>query len=112
MTNNPPTNQKSFVQAIYQWYRNTIRNPKYRWWIILGTLAYFFSPIDIAPDLIPVVGQIDDVVLMTLLVSELSQLMIERVRNRKSEVTVSASGDRVASSVDQESVTVDAIPVE
>jgi uncharacterized membrane protein YkvA (DUF1232 family) len=112
MTSNQPTNQKSFVQSIYQWYRNTIRNPKYRWWIILGTLAYLFSPIDIAPDLIPVVGQIDDVVLMTLLVSELSQLMIDRVRIRKSEDVVAANGDRVTSRVDQEPVTVDAIPVE
>jgi uncharacterized membrane protein YkvA (DUF1232 family) len=111
MTNSQPTNQKSFVQAIYQWYRSTIRNPKYRWWIILGTLAYLFSPIDIAPDFIPVIGQIDDVVLMTLLVSELSQFMIERVRNRKDEDAVAAGGDRVAS-VDQEPVTVDAIPVE
>ncbi|MBD1999744.1 DUF1232 domain-containing protein [Leptolyngbya sp. FACHB-541] len=112
MTSNQPGNQKSFVQSIYQWYRSTIRNPKYRWWIILGTLAYFFSPIDIAPDFIPVIGQIDDVMLMTLLVSELSQLMIERVRNRKDEDAVAVGSDRVASSVEQEPVTVDAIPVE
>jgi uncharacterized membrane protein YkvA (DUF1232 family) len=105
------TNHKSVVQAVYEWYRGTIRNPKYRWWIILGTLAYFFSPIDIAPDFIPVIGQIDDVVLITLLVSELSQLMIDRVRNRKSD-TASVGADRAASTVAEESVTVDAVMVE
>ena len=48
------------IQSVYTWYRETLRNPKYRWWIILGTLAYLISPIDIAPDFLPVIGQIDD----------------------------------------------------
>ena len=43
------------IQSVYNWYRETLRNPKYRWWIILGTLAYLVSPIDIAPDFLPVV---------------------------------------------------------
>ena len=102
-------NYQSIAHAIYEWYRGTIRNPKYRWWMILGTLAYLLSPIDIAPDFIPVIGQIDDVVLMTLLVSELSQLMIERVKNRKGGDTVSADGDR---STVSEPVEVNAVSVE
>lgn len=109
MTTNQPTNQKS---SVHQWYRNTLRNPKYRWWIILGTLAYFLMPLDFLPDFIPVAGQIDDVLLMTLLVSELSQWMIERVRNRKGEDAVADGGDRTASGTAQEPVTVNAIPVE
>jgi uncharacterized membrane protein YkvA (DUF1232 family) len=56
------------------------RNPKYRWWVILGTLLYFISPIDIAPDFIPFVGELDDVILMTLLVSEVSQLALGALR--------------------------------
>ncbi|MEB3337163.1 MAG: YkvA family protein [Leptolyngbyaceae bacterium] len=71
------------VQAIYNWYRDTIRNPKYRWWIILGTLAYLISPIDIAPDFIPFIGWIDDGVILTLLISEVSQLMTEKLRTRQ-----------------------------
>jgi len=55
---------KSFsIQGIYNWYRNSIRNPKYRWWMVLGTLLYIFSPIDISPDFIPVIGEIDDILL-------------------------------------------------
>lgn len=71
------------IQSLYTWYRNTIRNPKYRWWIILGTAAYLFSPIDIAPDFLPIVGQIDDLALVTLLVSEVSQLLIDRYKARQ-----------------------------
>lgn len=47
-------------QAIYSLYSNAIRNPKYRNWIILGTLIYVLSPIDISPDIFPLAGQIDD----------------------------------------------------
>lgn len=79
------------VQSLYNWYRTTLRNPKYRWWIILGTLAYFVSPIDISPDFLPIVGQIDDVLLVTLLVSEVSQMLIERVKSRKEENYTQAS---------------------
>ena len=73
------------IQSLYNWYRNTIRNPKYRWWLILGSLLYLFSPIDIAPDFIPVVGLIDDAAIMTLLVSEVSQLLIDYVKLRQGE---------------------------
>jgi uncharacterized membrane protein YkvA (DUF1232 family) len=81
------------VQAVYEWYRNTIRNPKYRWWIVAGTLLYVLSPIDIAPDFIPIVGQLDDVVLITLLVSEVSQLLIERVKTTQQKQAADAATD-------------------
>lgn len=71
------------IQSLYNWYRNTIRNPKYRWWLILGTIAYLFSPIDIAPDFIPIVGQIDDIAILTLLIAEVSQMLTQRLKERK-----------------------------
>ncbi|VEP11600.1 conserved hypothetical protein [Hyella patelloides LEGE 07179] len=74
------------MTSIYNWYRNTLRHPKYRWWLVLGTLAYLISPIDISPDFIPIVGQIDDVMLATLLVTEVSQLFIEKFKSRKETV--------------------------
>lgn len=94
------------LQSIYTWYRNIIRNPKYRWWIILGTALYILSPIDIAPDFIPVIGQIDDVVLLTLLVSEVSQLLIDGVKSRQGEKVASNPVD-----VTEETVDVDAVSV-
>ena len=65
---------KVSITSLYNWYSNTIRNPKYRWWIVFGTLAYLVSPFDIAPDLIPIVGQIDDLVIVTILITELSKI--------------------------------------
>lgn len=81
------------IQSIYSWYRNAIRNPKYRWWIILGTLIYVLSPLDISPDLIPIVGQVDDVVLITLLITEVSQMLIDYAKNRQSQSSPSTTED-------------------
>ena len=67
----------------YDWFRQTIRNPKYRWWIILGAVAYIVSPFDLAPDFIPFIGQIDDVAVMALVVSEVSQILLDRVKASK-----------------------------
>lgn len=95
------------IQSLYNWYRNTIRNPKYRWWMILGTLLYVFSPFDIAPDFIPIIGQIDDVVVLTLLVSEVSQLLIDKAKARQG-VTSSAT---VENPTTEKTVEVDAVSV-
>ncbi len=94
------------IQSVYTWYRNLLRNPKYRWWVIIGTALYFVSPIDIAPDFLPIVGQLDDVFLLTLLVSEVSQMVIEGVKARKnySETANTADTTTTASTVDVDAV--------
>ncbi|NJL23570.1 MAG: DUF1232 domain-containing protein [Leptolyngbyaceae cyanobacterium SM1_3_5] len=81
------------AEAIYGWYRSVIRNPKYRWWIILGTVAYLLSPIDLLPDVIPVIGQIDDAVIVTALVAEMSQLLFARAKSGKSSQTTAQTSD-------------------
>ncbi|MBD2559382.1 MULTISPECIES: YkvA family protein [Nostoc] len=102
---------KFSIQSLYTWYRNLLRNPKYRWWVILGTLVYLVSPIDIAPDFIPVVGQIDDVFLLTLLVSEVSGLVIEGWKARKGDVGTEASNSTEASTSTASTIDVDAVSV-
>lgn len=97
----------NIVQSFYNWYRNTIRNPKYRWWLILGTFLYLFSPIDLSPDFLPVLGWIDDAVVMTLLVSEVSQLLVDQVKLRQSQNSNSTS----SATTESETVDVDAIPL-
>lgn len=96
---------------LYDWYRNTIRNPKYRWWIILGTLVYLVSPIDIAPDFLPIIGQIDDAAIAALLVAELSQLFLDRIKSAKTSASTEAATASAATSgsksVDVEAVSVD-----
>ena len=74
---------KISLTSIYSWYRNTIRNPQYRWWIILGTLVYLVSPFDISPDFIPIAGQLDDFVIVSLLVTEISQLVMDKYKSSK-----------------------------
>lgn len=76
---------KFSIESLYNWYRKTLRHPQYRWWLILGTLLYVLSPIDISPDFFPIAGQIDDVALVTLLFAELSQMLVERFKSRQGE---------------------------
>jgi uncharacterized membrane protein YkvA (DUF1232 family) len=94
------------LSSLYNWYRDAIRHPQYRWWVILGTIIYLVSPIDIAPDFIPVLGQVDDVMLAGLLFTELSQMMIAKLQARQDNknVTPNTSTETSAS----ETVDVDA----
>jgi uncharacterized membrane protein YkvA (DUF1232 family) len=94
------------IQSVYSWYRNLLRNPKYRWWVIIATALYFVSPIDIAPDFLPIVGQLDDVFLLTLLVSEVSQMVIEGVKARKNYSDTTTDSTNTASTVDVDAISV------
>jgi uncharacterized membrane protein YkvA (DUF1232 family) len=94
------------VQSIYNWYRGLLRNPKYRWWVIIGSVAYIVSPIDISPDVFPIVGWIDDGLVISLLVAEVSQIVKENLEKR----SVRSADDREktnGSTVDVDSVKVD-----
>lgn len=96
------------IQALYNWYRGLFRNPKYRWWVIVGTLAYILSPIDIAPDFIPFVGEIDDFLVLSILVTEVSGLVLEGWKARKGEPNTNTTAESTAS---ESTVDVDAVSV-
>lgn len=96
------------IQSLYTWYRNMIRNPQYRWWIILGTLVYIFSPLDISPDVFPIAGQIDDVAVMVILLSEVSQLILDRVKAKASSTAASSGeGTEPQNTVDVDVISLD-----
>lgn len=80
--------KRSFLRALTNWVyatlRTVIRNPKYRWWAIAGSLVYLLNPFDLAPDALPIVGWIDDGLLATIVVTEVTQLISDR---RKAEKT-------------------------
>lgn len=90
----------------YDWYRNLVRNSKYRWLVIAGTLIYLFSPIDLLPDMIPLIGQIDDTVILGLLVAEVSSMLMDRLKAQKSETTGTVDGAPSNEAVDVEATTV------
>ncbi|MGB7087580.1 MAG: YkvA family protein [Phormidesmis sp.] len=74
--------KQPFSNAFHDLYRKALKHTKYRWVVILGTLLYLVSPLDISPDVFPVLGWIDDGIVVSLLISEVSQLMTEQ-RKRK-----------------------------
>ena len=37
-------------------------------WLLVAAVAYALSPLDLIPDFIPVIGQIDDLVIVSLLI--------------------------------------------
>ena len=65
------------IQSVYNWYRDLLRNPKYRWWVIGASVVYIVSPLDISPDVFPIVGWLDDGIVISLLVAEVAQLAKE-----------------------------------
>ncbi len=99
------------LQSIYSWYRKLVANPKYRWWMIGGTLIYVLSPIDIAPDFIPFIGQIDDTIMITILATELTQVLKERNTVMKQKKTPEVAKTESVTEPVTETVTVDAIVV-
>ena len=87
--------QQTIIESLRTWYRNVIRNSKYRWIVVLGSLLYLVSPFDILPDVFPIVGWLDDGIIATLLVTEVSQLLFEQVNasQQKNKEAASKSPD-------------------
>lgn len=103
---------KFSIQSVYNWYRSTIRNPKYRLWVILGTIVYFISPIDIIPDILfPGIGELDDIFLLGLMLTEVSQMVIEGFKNRRNTAENSPANPVENPTNQANTIDVDAIPV-
>ena len=70
--------------VIYDQYRKLIRNSKYRWIVIIASIAYIVSPVDLLPELFTFpVGLIDDGLVATLLVTEVATILTEKMKAKK-----------------------------
>lgn len=98
--------KRSLRGPLVKWFTNLIRNSKYRWLVILGSLVYLVSPLDISPDVFPVIGWIDDGLLATIVVTELTQMALDRRRNSKGQISRETSPSEVENIIDVESMTV------
>lgn len=100
------------AQWIVNLYRSGLRNPTYRWGLILGSFIYVLSPIDLSPDLIPLLGQIDDVALMVLLFTGLSQVIGEWMQRQQLEVTSNSPKNTDKSANETQTVDVKAVSID
>jgi uncharacterized membrane protein YkvA (DUF1232 family) len=97
------------IQSLYNWYRGLLQNPKYRWWVVLASVAYIVSPIDIAPDFIPAFGWIDDTIIIGMLVSELSQVVSAKLKERSTRTNKTGEANSTGNpdSIDISAVQID-----
>lgn len=89
---------KVLSKIVHSFVRSNIRNPKFRWFFIVASLAYLISPLDISPDVFPVVGLLDDGLLITLIASEVSQFLIDR--RKESQTLKSTAGIAPQTTID------------
>jgi uncharacterized membrane protein YkvA (DUF1232 family) len=69
------------------WYRKLLRHSKYRWVVLMGTVMYLVSPLDISPDFMPFVGWIDDGLVATIAITEVTQMLVDRKRRLQTNAT-------------------------
>ncbi|MEM0981968.1 MAG: DUF1232 domain-containing protein [Cyanobacteria bacterium P01_H01_bin.58] len=92
--------KRSLFQRVY---RSLLGHPVARWFVILGSLAYLLSPVDISPDVFPIIGWVDDGLLVTLLATGITEVVLERrreLKTRKEEEKASTTVETQVTPVD------------
>ncbi|PZO22505.1 MAG: hypothetical protein DCF25_02565 [Leptolyngbya foveolarum] len=102
--------KQPFAGVLYDLYRKALKHSKYRWLVILGTVFYLVNPLDFSPDVLPVLGWIDDGLIVGLLVTEMGQIMSEQLTRKRSGF-VATPAETDADLEDVQTITVDAVSV-
>ena len=97
------------MRFLFQNYRRLLTHPKYGIWVGLASLLYLISPLDLSPDLLPLLGQIDDVALIVLMLVASSQWLSQQFfpESDDSAGTATTPDDPVRETVDVTAVEVD-----
>ncbi|MGB3789117.1 MAG: DUF1232 domain-containing protein [Phormidesmis sp.] len=104
--------KQPFSGILHNWYRKALKHTKYRWLVILGTLLYLVSPLDISPDAFPIIGWIDDGIIASLLISEVSQLVAEELKKKQLfNNTIKTDIETVIDTDNVKTITVEAVTV-
>ena len=53
-----------------RWYAQALRS-RWKWLVVLLSGIYILSPLDLFPDVIPILGVVDDTILLFILIREL-----------------------------------------
>lgn len=95
-------------RIVFDGYRRLLLHPRYGVWVLVASLAYLISPIDLSPDLLPLLGQIDDVALVILMATAASQWLSQRFSAQEETATSTAEPDGEASqTIDVKAIAVD-----
>lgn len=81
---------KRDVHAVWLAARDP-RTPWYAKWLALAVAAYAFSPIDLIPDFIPVLGYLDDLVIVPLGILLVVRLITSEVMQEHREAAAAAA---------------------
>ena len=68
------------------------RTPWYAKWLVAAVVAYAVSPIDLIPDFIPVLGQLDDLLLLPIGVALAIRLVPRAVLEEKRALAAARFG--------------------
>ena len=74
-------------------YSGLLKHPRYRWLVMGASLLYLVSPIDFSPDVIPILGWLDDGVVATLLATSITQVLLDRRQAMKDQKTPDSEGE-------------------
>ncbi|MUG92146.1 DUF1232 domain-containing protein [Scytonema sp. UIC 10036] len=96
--------KKFFTQIFQNGIRKVLRHPKYRLFAIVAGLFYLISPLDISPDVVPILGWVDDGLIASFVVAEASQILIEDLKKRKKVTPTESNSPQTATTIDVEAV--------
>jgi len=87
-------------KALLLWY--VLRKPDVPAWAktaIMGALGYFIYPLDVVPDVAPIVGYVDDLSVIALALATVSVYIDDEVRDQASKKLRDWFGPKASSTV-------------